>query len=80
MFASVSTSVRAIGARQIPPDSGGMVNESTENKSSNLPLLAQQSAVSRNGHKDAKYFSRSPADIERLECELDTPSKEAATG
>jgi len=31
-------------------------------------------------HPDAKYFSLSPADIERLERELDTPSKEVATG
>ena len=31
-------------------------------------------------HPDAKYFSLSPADIERLERELDTPSKEAAAG
>jgi hypothetical protein len=31
-------------------------------------------------HPDAKYFSLSPTDIERLESELDTPSKEAATG
>ncbi len=31
-------------------------------------------------HPDAKYFSLSPADIERLERELDTSGKEAATG
>ncbi len=31
-------------------------------------------------HPDAKYFSLSPADIERLERELATPPKEAAAG
>ncbi|HLI81083.1 MAG TPA: methionine synthase [Candidatus Binataceae bacterium] len=31
-------------------------------------------------HPDAKYFSLSPSDIERLERELDTPGKEAAIG
>jgi 5-methyltetrahydrofolate--homocysteine methyltransferase len=30
-------------------------------------------------HPDAKYFSLSPADIEALERELDTPPKEVAT-
>ena len=31
-------------------------------------------------HPDAKYFSLSPNDIERLERELDAPPKEAAAG
>jgi hypothetical protein len=30
-------------------------------------------------HPDAKYFSLSPADIECLERELDTPSSKTAT-